>query len=159
MNSGKEKNIIVNYHPTETGIYYVMNAVYVMNEWMINSCDYHVSPFRLEGKLIVENPYGYLSGSEYGNYPFVIVMLIIYIVCLAVWILLCLQYSNEIMSVQVIILVVLVSYTFNYLFKFVYYYVLNSRGSDSFFVSLLSIGFDCLTRTLTRILTLMVCIG
>lgn len=69
------------------------------------SCDYHISPIKIEGKMVVENPYGHLPAPEYGSLPFFSFMCILYTVSLVIWGILCYAYSKEIMSVQIIIIV------------------------------------------------------
>ena len=59
----------------------------------------------IEGKMVVENPYGHLPAPEYGSLPFFSVMCLAYVVSLLVWGMLCYRYSKEIMSVQIIIIV------------------------------------------------------
>ena len=59
----------------------------------------------MEGKMIVENPYGQLPAPQYGSLPFFTFMCFAYIVALIIWSMLCISYSKEVMSVQVIILV------------------------------------------------------
>lgn len=53
----------------------------------------------------------------------------------------------------------LVSFVIDYAVKVLYLSVFNNTGSNVFLLSLLSIFFDSATRTLTRILTLIVCMG
>lgn len=122
-------------------------------------CDYHVSPLVMDGTMVVENPFGHLPAPQYGDFPFVMFMCVVYVVALFIWGMLCIRYSKEIMSVQIIILVVLFAFVVNYLVKVVYYSVFNKSGNNMFVLGLLTLFTECLTRTLTRILTLIVCMG
>lgn len=81
--------------PPETGIYYLVTAV----------CDYHVSPLTMTGNMVVENPYGHLPAPQYGSLPFYSLLCVLYVVALFVWIMWCVKYSSEVMSVQIVILV------------------------------------------------------
>ena len=92
---GNEASIKMTYVPPETGIYYLVTAV----------CDYHVSPLVMKGNLVVENPHGHLPAPQYGSLPFYSVMCVLYVVALFVWIIWCIKYSSEVMSVQIVILV------------------------------------------------------
>ena len=146
---GTESSIRINYHPQDSGIYYVVTAI----------CDYHVSPLVMDGSMIVENPYGHLPATQYGDYPFVTTMCIVYILTLLVWAMLCIRYSKEIMSVQVIILIVLIAFSINYIVKVIYYSIYNKSGNSVFFLNALFLLTDSFARALTRILTLLVCMG
>lgn len=126
---------------------------------IIISCDYHVSPLVMDGSMIVENPYGHLPAPQYGDYPFVSTMCLIYVITLLIWSMLCIRYSKEIMSVQVIILIVLIAYVINYIVKVIYYSIYNKSGNNIFFLNTLFLFTDCFARALTRVLTLLVCMG
>lgn len=105
------------------------------------------------------NPFGQLPAPLYGSFPFTGYLLIGYIVLLATWLVLCAKYAQEIMSVHVIILVVLACFVLDMLVKLLYLYVFNATGAPNFFLAIASIVVDCSTRTLTRVLTLFVCMG
>lgn len=109
--------------------------------------------------MIVENPYGHLPAPQYGDYPFVSTMCVIYIITLIVWSMLCIRYSKEIMSVQIIILIVLIAYVINYIVKVIYYSIYNKSGNNVFFLNAVFIFTDSFARALTRVLTLLVCMG
>lgn len=156
---GKEKTIKINYRPQDSGIYYVVTAVLVWIVLFSYSCDYHVSPLVMDGMMTVENPYGHLPAPQYGDLPFVTCMFFVYLICFIVWGMLCIRYSKEIMSVQILILIVLVAFAINYLVKAIYYNVYNKSGNNIFVLSVLSILADCTARAFTRILTLIVCMG
>ena len=64
-----------------------------------------MSPFEMEGNMVVENPYGKLPAPQFGSLPFFSFMCLAYIIALIIWGMLCISYSKEVMSVQVIILV------------------------------------------------------
>ena len=109
--------------------------------------------------MAVENPFGHLPATQYGSLPFYSVTCLAYLVCLVIWGMWCISYSKEIMSVQVIIMVVLISFVLNNIVKVIYLAVFNITGNNVFLLVLLSILVDCTTRALTRILTLLVCMG
>lgn len=109
--------------------------------------------------MAVENPFGHLPATQYGSLPFYSVTCFAYFVCLVIWGMWCISYSKEIMSVQVIIMVVLISFVLNNIVKVIYLAVFNITGNNVFLLVLLSILVDCTTRALTRILTLLVCMG
>ena len=72
----------------------------------MDSCDPSITMnTRLEGNMIAENAYGHLPASQYSSLPFYGWMVLIYVVILIMWGMLCIQYSKEIMSVHIIILV------------------------------------------------------
>ena len=130
------------------------------------SCDpaavQHVS---LSGEMTAENPYGHLPATMYSSLPFYSYMMIVYVVVLIMWGMLCIQYSKEIMSVHLMILVgplspahsqgVLVSFVLDYFVKVLYLWLYNSSGYDM--LQYPSAVVDALTRTLTRLLTILVC--
>ena len=60
--------------------------------------------------MAVENPFGHLPATQYGSLPFYSVTCFAYFVCLVIWGMWCISYSKEIMSVQLIIMVVLISF-------------------------------------------------
>ena len=64
----------------------------------------------LEGKMAAENPYGHLPATQYKSLPFYSWMSFLYVITLIVWGMLCIQYSKEIMSVHLMILVLLSSW-------------------------------------------------
>ena len=103
--SGKETNIKVNYHPPKAGVYYIVSAVSFFILSLSCRCDYHISPMIMDGSLVVENMYGHLPAPQYGSLPFYSYMCLVYVISLVVWIRYCIQFKNEIMSVQIIILV------------------------------------------------------
>lgn len=91
-------------------MFYVVTAVYVsflsFPFLLICSCDaYAIGKVSLEGEMTAENPYGHLPATMYSSLPFYSYMVIIYVVVLIMWGMLCIQYSKEIMSVHIIILV------------------------------------------------------
>lgn len=47
----------------------------------------------------------------------------------------------------------------DYIVKVIYLNVYNNSGNNPFILALMSIAVDCTTRTLTRVLTLVVCMG
>ena len=147
--SGSESSIKVNYRPSKTGIYYVLTSV----------CENDVTPLVMEGRMVVENPYGHLPATQYGSLPFYIATCFAYVIALIVWVMLCIAFSKEIMSVQVIILVVLICFVMSNVVKVLYLTVFNSTGNNVFFLAVLSMFVECTTRTSTRILTLLVCMG
>ena len=113
----------------------------------------------MEGRMVVENPYGHLPATQYGSLPFYIATCFAYVIALIVWVMLCIAFSKEIMSVMVIILVVLICFVMSNVVKVLYLTVFNSTGNNVFFLAVLSMFVECTTRTSTRILTLLVCMG
>lgn len=117
--------------------------------------------------MIAENPYGHLPATQYSSLPFFSWMSLIYVVVVIMWGMLCIQYSKEIMSVHIIILVVfievyydqivLICFVVNYLMKVLDLWIYNSTGSDS--LNYVTMVLDVITRTLTRVLTILVCMG
>lgn len=117
--------------------------------------------------MTAENPYGHLPATMYSSLPFYSYLTIVYVVVLIMWGMLCIQYSKEIMSVHLMILValpllshpqgVLVSFVVDYFVKVLYLWLYNSSGYDM--LQYPSAVVDALTRTLTRLLTILVCMG
>lgn len=114
---------------------------------------------RFEGDYEATNAYGELPAPMYGSLPFTGLLFIGYIILLAWWLYMCIKYAKELMSVHIIILVVLGCFVVNMGVKLIYLTVYNHVGHPVFFLAILSIVIDCSTRTLTRILTLFVCMG
>ena len=63
------------------------------------------------------------------------------------------------MSVHIIILLVIIFFVLDLGARFIHLSAYNFVGRPLFFLVLVSIVLDCSTRTLTRILTLFVCMG
>ena len=112
-----------------------------------------------EGSYETINPFGQLPAPLYGSLPFTGTLLLGYIVLLVVWLVLCAKYSQEIMSVHIITLAVLACFVVDMLVKLIYLFFFNSFGTPTFILAIASIVVDCSTRTLTRVLTLFVCMG
>ena len=87
-----------------------------------SSCDPLVtSNTRLEININAENPFGHLPATQYQSYPFYSWMSLIYVVTLIIWGLLCIQYSKEIMSVNIMIVVLFFISSIDYI---VCYYII-----------------------------------
>ena len=144
----KTSTIDVMSEISQTGMYYVVAAV----------CDPSITPHtKVSGMMTAEIAYGHLPATQYYSLPFFSWMSLIYVFALIVWGMLCIQYSKEIMSVHLMILIVLVFFVINCLMKVLYLWIYNSTGSDTFIYP--SVFIDVITRTLTRVLTLLVCMG
>ncbi|KAK8826059.1 hypothetical protein WA556_003788 [Blastocystis sp. ATCC 50177/Nand II] len=139
----------VSFNVKRTGVYFVVAI----------SCDYRIGTVHFEGSYETINPFGQLPAPLYGSLPFTGVLLVGYIVLLAVWLVLCAKYAQEIMSVHIIILVVLACFVVDMLVKLIYLFFFNAFGTPTFLLAIASIVVDCSTRTLTRVLTLFVCMG
>ena len=57
------------------------------------------------------------------------------------------------------LLIVLIAYVINYIVKVIYYSIYNKSGNNIFFLNTLFLFTDCFARALTRVLTLLVCMG
>lgn len=87
-------------------MYYVVAAVYVFGLPLSASCDPSITPnTRLSGMMTAVNVYGHLPATQYYSLPFFGWMSLAYLFTLVVWVMLCIQYSKEIMSVHLMILV------------------------------------------------------
>lgn len=133
----------------KTGIYFLVAI----------SCDNRAGTVRFEGDYEATNPYGELPAPMYGSLPFTCLLFVGYIILLTWWLYMCVKYAKEIMSVHIIVLVVLGCFVVDMGVKLIYLTVYNHVGHPVFLLSILSIVIDCSTRTLTRILTLFVCMG
>lgn len=114
---------------------------------------------RFEGEYEAINPYGELPAPMYGSLPFTALLFFGYIIMLAWWLYMCIKYVKEVMSVHIIVLVVLACFVVDMGIKLIYLTVYNRVGRPVFFLAIFSTLVDCSTRTLTRILTLFVCMG
>ena len=63
------------------------------------------------------------------------------------------------MSVHVIIMIIICAFVLDMLVKLIYLSVYNVVGYPVFILAIMNIIIDCSVRTLTRILTLFVCMG
>lgn len=125
----------------------------------MNSCDYHVGTTRFEGTYETINPYGQLPAQNYGLLPFTGFLLLCYIVLFIWWFYMCRKYNEEIMSVHVIIMIIICAFVLDMIVKLIYLSVYNVVGYPVFILAIMNIIIDCSVRTLTRILTLFVCMG
>lgn len=149
----------VSFNVKRTGVYFVVAISYGRLFELTRSCDYRIGTVHFEGSYETINPFGQLPAPLYGSLPFTGVLLVGYIVLLAVWLVLCAKYAQEIMSVHIIILVVLACFVVDMLVKLIYLFFFNAFGTPTFLLAIASIVVDCSTRTLTRVLTLFVCMG
>lgn len=87
-------------------MYYVVAAVSVCAVCVTCSCDPSITPnTRLSGMMTAVNIYGHLPATQYYSLPFFGWMSLAYLFTLLIWVMLCIQYSKEIMSVHLMILV------------------------------------------------------
>ena len=114
---------------------------------------------RFEGSYETINPFGQLPAQSYGSLPFTFFLLVCYIVLMIWWVIMLRKYYQEIMSVHSIILIILCAFILNMTIKYVYLMVYNTVGKPVFVLAIMNIIMDCSARTLTRILTLFVCMG
>ena len=105
------------------------------------------------------NPYGQLPAPQYGLLPFTGLLFVCFLLLLVWWVYLSLKHASDVMSVHVIILLVVIFFVLNLGARFIHLAAYNYVGRPLFFLVLISIVLDCSTRTLTRILTLFVCMG
>ena len=123
------------------------------------SCNHNVGTTRFEGTYETINPFGQLPAQSYGSLPFTMCLLVCYLALFVWWLLLCRKYNQEVMSVHVIILVIIVCFILDSIMKLVYLSVYNRIGHPLFILSIVSTTINCSVRTLTRTLTLFVCMG
>lgn len=143
----------------KTGVYFVVAISFVLLRGIMNRCSGHVGTTRFEGTYETINPYGQLPAQSYGSLPFTGFLLICYIILFIWWLSMCKKYNQEIMSVHVIIMIILCAFVLDMVIKLVYLSVYNTVGKPVFILAIMSIVIDCSVRTLTRILTLFVCMG
>lgn len=105
------------------------------------------------------NPYGQLPAPQYGLLPFTFLLFACFLLLLVWWVYLSLKHASDVMSVHVIILLVLIFFVLDLAARFIHLAAFNYVGRPLFILVLVSIVLDCSTRTLTRILTLFVCMG
>ena len=92
-------------------MYYVVAAVSSLFVLLTPRCNPMITVgTTLEGKMAAENPHGHLPATQYKSLPFYSWMSFLYVITLIVWGMLCIQYSKEIMSVHLMILVLLSSW-------------------------------------------------
>ena len=138
------------YHPvTKTGVYFVVATV----------CDANTQNVHVSGKFAVHGTYGHLPSITYGSLDFYSIISIIYVVLTLIWLFACYIYSHDIMSVQYTIIIVLLSFTIDAIVKVIYLNTYNNNGVEPYTLGLISIAINCFTKTITRILTLVVSMG
>ena len=142
-----------------TGIHYIIAVTCACCVWTNCRCDNRIGVVRFEGDYDVVNPFGKLPAQTYGLLPFTGMLFLVYAVLLFWWLFMCIKYAKELMSVHIIVLTILGCFVLDMGVKLIYLTVYNRVGHPVFFLAILSIVIDCSTRTLTRILTLFVCMG
>ena len=142
-----------------TGIHYIIAVTCAFCVSTNCRCDNRIGVVRFEGDYDVVNPFGKLPAQTYGLLPFTGMLFLVYAVLLFWWLFMCIKYAKELMSVHIIVLTILGCFVLDMGVKLIYLTVYNRVGHPVFFLAILSIVIDCSTRTLTRILTLFVCMG
>ena len=122
-------------------------------------CDVTTANLNITGESIVMNPYGHLPGRLYGLLPFTTCLVFLYLVLCAIWLIKCVNFKNELMSVHIIISLLLVLFLVDMLLRFLNLNSYNRLGTHVYSLTLLSIISGALTRSIARGLTLVVAMG
>ena len=122
-------------------------------------CDASSSNFNITGESIVMNPYGHLPGRLYGMLPFTRLLLLLYLVVCAFWLVRCIQFRYELMNVHCMISIVLGLFFIDTAIKLVELNSYNSIGVHPPILTIVSILIGALTRSVTRALTMVVTMG
>ena len=149
----------ISFDVQTTGIHYIIAVTSGFSLSTSRRCDNRIGVVRFEGDYDVVNPFGKLPAQTYGLLPFTGMLFLIYALLLFWWLFMCIKYAKELMSVHIIVLTILGCFVLDMGVKLIYLTVFNRVGRPVFFLAILSIVIDCSTRTLTRILTLFVCMG
>eukprot|EP01119_Soliformovum_irregulare_P004154 TRINITY_DN15168_c0_g1_i1.p1 TRINITY_DN15168_c0_g1~~TRINITY_DN15168_c0_g1_i1.p1 ORF type:complete len:511 (-),score=113.00 TRINITY_DN15168_c0_g1_i1:56-1588(-) len=111
------------------------------------------------GEVVMMNPYGQLPGSLWALLPLYFLMVSLYFVVGAVWIVLTYIYRHDIMRLQHGITLVLVLAFLENLISAADYATYNDRGKISLAFNLFSVIFSVLKKTSSYLLLLIVCMG
>ena len=141
--------VFLHYDIPIEGKYYMVLAM----------CDVASSNFNITGESIVMNPYGHLPGRLYGMLPFTRILLMFYLVVCAFWLVKCIRYKDELMSVHYMISVVLGLFFIDTAIKLVELNSYNSIGVHPPILTIVSILIGALTRTVARALAMIVTMG
>ncbi|KAK8803445.1 hypothetical protein WA158_001139 [Blastocystis sp. Blastoise] len=144
-----QSNATLTHYVKKSGVYFIVSTV----------CDSKSINTHISGDFVVKNTYGQLPSITYGSLSFYFYISIIYTVLTIAWLFACYIYKHEIMSVQYTIIIVVISFTLDSIIKVIYLNEYNNVGVEPFTLGLISIAIDCFTKTITRILTLVVSMG
>ena len=159
ISSNRDASVYIHYDIPKEGKYYLVLAL----------CDPTTTNLRITGESLVVNPYGHVPASLYGSIPFHIFLLLLYSVLFVVWLLRCMKYSDELMSIHYFIFVIifvtlhikgsLIAFLLDTSFILVNFNFLNNYGYVIPVVNFLSCLVDTLTRTIARVLMIVLCLG
>mmetsp|Transcript_49761 Transcript_49761/g.125080 ORF Transcript_49761/g.125080 Transcript_49761/m.125080 type:complete len:529 (-) Transcript_49761:62-1648(-) len=142
--------LVLSFEPTTKGIH----VVYVVNCQQDPSFDVHLS-----GTIAFSNPFGYLSGDDYGFLIFYESMFAVYLVMLLAWIVACVYFREGLLAIQVCIGSLMFVGLVESLFYQLFYMTYNQSGHVSYALLFLAVFFNTLKQTFSRLLLLLVALG
>eukprot|EP01080_Neovahlkampfia_damariscottae_P001953 gene1953-1461_t len=114
---------------------------------------------KINGKIELMNPYGYLQSESIGYYPFYGGLIILYLIFGFVWFYFILKYRSSVLNLQNWITIVLMLNIFQVSFIFFDYFLTNWLGYHSSLIILISVVLTMIKKCLSRILVLLVAMG
>lgn len=144
-----DQTIIASAEIEEDGKYYVV----------IGSCDPGTKNMDLSGMISAVNYYGHLPARQYGLYPFLRWILLIYIILLAFWLIRCCIYHGELLSVHVMISLVLVLAVGDLFLQVLTFAHFNASGDYSFPLTFMSLFASALYSTVSLCLIIAISKG
>lgn len=126
---------------------------------VLGMCDISTSNFNLTGEVVAMNPYGHLPGRMYGLLPFTRYLLFGYLILCLFWLLKCVNFHSQLMSVHYLIFMVLVIFLIDTLLRLHNYTIYNKLGQHDQTWTLVAIVISALARTVGRAVVLLVVMG
>ena len=136
---------------------------------LTSRCDYRTNHAFVSGSYVVQNPYGELPASIFGNYPLYWLLLLCYSGLLLYWAYNMFSHKTELMGVHTVILVglrrrrdpqvLLVVCELGCLTRVAYLRSFNRTGTSKRLLEGLSVLLNCVMQTMLRLMVLMVSRG
>ena len=136
---------------------------------LTSRCDYRTNHAFVSGSYVVQNPYGELPASIFGNYPLYWLLLLCYLGLLLYWAYNMFSHKSELMGVHTVILVglrhrrdpqvLLVVCELGCLTRVAYLHSFNRTGTSKRLLEGLSVLLNCVMQTMLRLMVLMVSLG
>jgi len=142
-------NILAHHDIKDTGLYILFMAV----------CDPSSNPVRINGNIDSLDPYGYLPADLYQNLPFYGSLSCLHSIVGVVWLVLCLCYRGQLITLQMWITIVLGLGMIETTVLFAHYLHWNDFGVPSLSLSTLGLICGVSKRAASRILVTLVALG
>jgi len=142
-------NILSHHEIKDTGLYVLFMAI----------CDASSNPVRIDGTIDSLDPYGYLPADLYQNLPFYGSLSCLHSIVGVGWLILCLIYRGQLITLQMWITIVLGLGMVETMVLFAHYLHWNDFGVPSLSLSTLGLVSGVSKRAASRILVTLVALG